>query len=105
MRKLFFANNRKDIEELIKRYEQYKAGILQDQIDKIFLLKETMKNLTKVSWWDWHGWDLGVTFNEKSNRIGIESHFEKREEIHLPCSMPVLQLGVNLNGYRIKKPY
>lgn len=36
-----------------------------------------MNNLTKGSWWDWHGWDLGVTFNEKSHRIGIEAHFEE----------------------------
>lgn len=67
LEKTFFANNRKDIEELIKRYEQYKAGILQEQIDKISSLQEEMNNLTGGSWWTWKGWDLGVTFNEKKS--------------------------------------
>ena len=77
LEKTFFANNRKDIDELIKRYEQYKAYILQTQIDYISLLKEKTNVLTGGNWWIWQGWDLGVTFNEKGHRIGIEAHFEE----------------------------
>ena len=79
LEKKFFSDNKTAIDELIKRYNQYKAVILQEQIDKIAALKETMKNLTGGKWWAWQGWDLGVTFNEKSNRIGIEAHFEENE--------------------------
>ena len=75
--KEFFAKNRADIEELIQRYQQYKAGILSVQIDNISSLRERMNALTGGSWWAWQGWDLGVTFNENSHKIGIESHFEE----------------------------
>lgn len=77
LEKAFFANNRRDIDELIKRYELYKAGILQAQIDNISSLKEKMNVLTGGNWWIWQGWNLGVTFNEESHRIGIEAHFEE----------------------------
>ena len=75
--KEFFAKNRADIEELIQRYQQYKAGILSAQIDNISTLRERMNALTVGNWWAWQGWDLGVTFNENSHKIGIESHFEE----------------------------
>lgn len=75
--KEFFAENRTDIEELIKRYEQYKAGILSAQIDNISSLRVRMNTMTGGNWWVWQGWDLGVTFNENSHKIGIESHFEE----------------------------
>ena len=75
--KEFFAKNRADIEELIQRYQQYKACILSAQIDNISSLKERMNALTGGNWWAWQGWDLGVTFNENSHKIGIESHFEE----------------------------
>jgi len=75
----FFTENRENIEELITRYEQYKANILNVQIEHIAFLKEKMSNLTKGAWWVWHGWDLGVTFNEKSHKIGIEAHYEEIE--------------------------
>ena len=77
LEKAFFANNKEAIDELIKRYEQYKAGILQTQIDTVSLLKEKMNALTGGGWWIWQGWDLGVTFNEESRRIGVEAHFEE----------------------------
>ena len=75
--KEFFAKNRADIEEFIQRYQQYKAGILSAQIDNISSLRERMNALTGGNWWAWQGWDLGVTFNENSHKIGIESHFEE----------------------------
>lgn len=67
--KKFFSENRENIEALIQRYQQYKDSILQQQIDV----------LTGAKWWIWSGWDLGVTFNENSHKIGIESHFEEQD--------------------------
>ena len=73
----FFSKNRETIDELIKRYESYKAKIFSDQTEAIAQLKDTMNRLTGADWWAWQNWDLGVTFNEKSHRIGIEAHFEE----------------------------
>ncbi len=50
---------------------------MQAQIDNISSLKEKMNVLTGGNWWIWQGWNLGVTFNEESHRIGIEAHFEE----------------------------
>lgn len=77
LEKNFFANNRRNIDELIKRYEQYKAGILQAQIDNISSLRERMNALTGGNWWIYDGWLLGVTFNEEGHKIGIEARFEE----------------------------
>lgn len=73
----FFNNNRETIDELIKRYECYKAKIFSDQIEAIARLKDTINKLTGANWWAWQNWDLGVTFNENGHKIGIESHFEE----------------------------
>lgn len=79
--KQFFSENKTDIDELIKRYEQYKENIKKDQSDKISTLHAMLNELTDGKWWTYPkggGNLLGVTFNEKSNRIGIEAHFEEK---------------------------
>lgn len=73
----FFSKNKETIDELIKRYECYKAKIFSDQTETIARLKDTMNRLTGASWWVWQNWDLGVTFNENGHKIGIESHFQE----------------------------
>ena len=73
----FFSKNKEAIDELIKKYECYKAKILSDQTEAIAQLKDTMSRLTGAGWWAWQNWDLGVTFNENGHRIGIESHFQE----------------------------
>ena len=73
----FFSRNREVVDELVKRYECYKAGIFSDQVEAIARLRERVSRLTGAEWWAWENWDLGVTFNEEGHRVGIESHFEE----------------------------
>lgn len=35
---------------------------------------ETLFN-TRAEWWAWQGWDLGISFNDNGNNIGIESSY------------------------------
>lgn len=30
---------------------------------------------TNAEWWKYQGWDLGISFNDNGNRIGIESSY------------------------------
>lgn len=73
--KRFFFNNRNNIEALIDQYNSFKEDILKTQKENIADLKISVSQKTGVDWWVWQGWDLGVSFNEGSNRIGIESSF------------------------------
>ena len=75
----FFGKNSETIDELIKRYERYKAQVFQDQTEAIAQLKEYMNRLTGANWWAWQNWDLGVTLNEGGHKIGIEAHFKAEE--------------------------
>ncbi|HIZ85176.1 MAG TPA: PD-(D/E)XK nuclease family protein [Candidatus Coprenecus stercoravium] len=77
--KEFFGKNKQCIDELIRRYESYKAQTLKEQIDQISLLKDRMNELTNGKWGAWNGWVLGVSFNESSHRIGIDSYFEEED--------------------------
>lgn len=73
--KRFFFNNKSKIEALIERYNSFKEDILKTQKENIADLKISVSQKTGVNWWVWQGWDLGISFNDKSNRIGIESYF------------------------------
>ncbi len=45
-------------------------------ISKLYLIKNKLIEKTNTrQWWIHKGWDLGITFNDKTNRIGIESWF------------------------------
>lgn len=76
----FFMQNKESIEGLINRYNEFQEGIRSQQVEKIASLKERVEERTKVDWWVWKGWDLGVSFHDKANRIGIESSFEATEK-------------------------
>lgn len=73
--KAFFTKYSSDIENLIARYEQYRTDILQEQKEAIAQLLDEAKKEISSAWWVYAGIDLGATFNEETNKIGIESWF------------------------------
>jgi len=46
--------------------------------DKILAIQNRLIALTGMNWWLHAGWDLGITFNENGNKIGIESWFGRK---------------------------
>ncbi len=76
LNKFFFAN-RKNIDNLISQYYAFKDGILQTQKEHIGRLKGQISERTGREWWAWQGWDLGISFNDKGARLGIESSFSE----------------------------
>ncbi|PDP81625.1 PD-(D/E)XK nuclease family protein [Prevotella intermedia] len=76
----FFMQNKDNIEELVNRYNKFKEGIRSQQAEQIASILEKVKGRTKADWWVWEGWDLGISFNSETNRIGIESNYEPTEK-------------------------
>ena len=74
--KNFFADHKQDIESLISEYNKYNDDILRQQIDRISEIKRLVSESTHANWWVWQGWDLGISFNDNSNKIGIECSFD-----------------------------
>ncbi|MCG2647786.1 PD-(D/E)XK nuclease family protein [Alloprevotella tannerae] len=75
----FFMQNKERVEDLISRYNKFREGIRPQQVTQIASIEEKVEERTKVDWWIWEGWDLGISFNDKTNRIGIESSYEPTE--------------------------
>lgn len=71
----FFFENQDALNELVKHYDAFKQKILSNQIDRISAIKSELSEKTGANWWVWQGWDLGISFNEEGNRIGIECSF------------------------------
>jgi hypothetical protein len=71
----FFYNNRKDINWLIAEYNKFEANIKQQRKDRIALLRTRISDCTNANWWVYQGLDLGITFNDEGNKLGIESSF------------------------------
>ena len=44
--------------------------------ERIVTYKSLICSRTGVDWWVYQGWDLGISFNDKKHRIGIESSFK-----------------------------
>ena len=81
----FFLKHRAEIEELLKHFNRFKEQLWNAQKEQIAYLKEEVVNSTEDnSWWIYQGWDLGIHFNEKGHRIGIESHFSENDND--PCA-------------------
>lgn len=80
----FFFENKKEIEELIEQFNRYKERILSNQKEQISILKQRISDITGHKWWDWQGWDLGISFNDKEHPIGIESSYESTKND--PCA-------------------
>lgn len=71
----FFFNNKLQIEELINEYNAFKESILNRQRENIAQIQMIINQKTNAEWWKYQGWDLGISFNDHSNRIGIESSY------------------------------
>lgn len=80
----FFFKYKKEIEELIEQFNRYKEGILSNQKEQISILQQRISDITGHEWWAWQGWDLGISFNDKEHRIGIESSYESTKDD--PCA-------------------
>ena len=67
---------------LIYQYEEWKKEILSRQSENISELHDRIKEETgDSSWWIWSGWDLGIYFNDGTDKqIGIESSFKENEK-------------------------
>lgn len=81
----FFFQNKKEIEKLQSRFNDYKNRILNNQKAQIAILQEQISELTQKKWWVYRGWDLGTQFNDKINCIGIESSYEATKDN--PCGL------------------
>lgn len=73
--KKFFYENRKDINRLLGHYDNFKNEIHQLRKEQISNYKTLISAITGAKWWVYQGWDLGISFNDQNNRIGIESSF------------------------------
>lgn len=73
--KRFFYNNRRQINWLIAEYQKFEDDVLQLRKERIGELLNYIRERTEADWWVWQGWDLGIDFNKKGNRLGIESSF------------------------------
>lgn len=73
--KQFFFNNRKTVEELVEQYNAFKEEIFIRQCEKISEIEKLVKQKTNANWWIFQKWDLGISLNDKTNRIGIECSF------------------------------
>ncbi len=73
----FFDKYKDDIEKLINQYNKWRNNIFEQQKCKILELKEKLRSQDN-RWWDYQGWDLGISFNDNTlYRIGIESNFNE----------------------------
>ena len=73
--KKFFYENREDINRLLWHYDHFKNEIHQLRKEQLSQYKSLISSKTNAEWWLFQGWDLGVSFNDKKHRIGIESSF------------------------------
>ncbi len=74
--KKFFYDNRSEINRLIWHYDNFKNEIHQMRKEKIASYKSLICSRTQANWWIYQGWDLGISFNDKKDRIGIECFFK-----------------------------
>lgn len=81
----FFFQNKKEIEKLQSRFNDYKNRILNNQKAQIAILQEKISKSTERKWWAYRGWDLGTQFNDKIALIGIESSYEATKDN--PCGL------------------
>lgn len=95
----FFFENQEEIKELIIRYQNYQNNILSIQKEQISILKTKIIESTKAEWWVWEGWDLGISFNDKGPRIGIESSY------HATKDNPIGEFKIYITTWRKKDWY
>lgn len=71
----FFLEKGKAIEDLYRHYSDFMNKVLEHQKQNIVQLLPQIQEATGAEWWIWHGWDLGISFNDQGNKIGIESSY------------------------------
>ena len=76
----FFMQNKERVEDLISRYNTFREGIRSQQIQRIASLEEQVEERTKADWKKWEDWRLYISFNDDTNRIGIDSYYEATEK-------------------------
>ena len=82
----FFIEHKKEVDNLICHYNEWKNYIAKQQSDAISVLYNDIKERTGGEWWIWSGWDLGISFNDNTNkRIGIEASY--KEDKNNPCAL------------------
>ena len=47
-------------------------------LSKLSLIKSRLTQMTSAKWWIYQGWDLGISFNDKTNKIGLESWYGRK---------------------------
>lgn len=82
----FFFEHRQEVDNLICHYNEWRNDITKQQAEAISILYNKIKEKTGDNrWWIWSGWDLGISFNDNTNkRIGIEASY--KEENNNPCA-------------------
>lgn len=73
----FFTTHKDDIEQMLTQYNDWKNRLFEQQKTIISELLYRIREYTDNSWYVYKGWDLVRSFNDKTCRIGIESHFEQ----------------------------
>lgn len=98
----FFFHNRNTIDELVSQYNAFKEEIFSNQCETISQMKRLITAKTNVDWWIWQGWDLGISFNNQTNRIGIECWFEDETKEN-----PIGDFHINITVWKREhfKPY
>lgn len=73
----FISIHKNEIEQLVNQYNDWKNRLLKQQKPRISELCYRISEHTDNHWYVYDGWDLVRSFNDKTYRIGIESHFEE----------------------------
>lgn len=77
---IFFFENEKELDTLVKEYNKHKERVLNLQKREIVSLRDEISAKTGVQWWAWQDWDLGYgEFDKNKPRIGIESSYEAQD--------------------------
>lgn len=74
--KQFFLQNRKAIDELVKQYNAFKNEISTNQREYTSRIEKLVKEETIPNWWVDKDGNLVITFNDETNKIGIECNFD-----------------------------
>lgn len=74
----FFFKNEQNINQLIRKYEEFKTNILNEQKEQIAILQQRISERTQTKWNIYKGWDLITDFNGPKNevKIGIEASYQ-----------------------------
>lgn len=80
----FFLEHCDTAKRMIEKFNEFEQEILSDQRVNMNKLKDTLNEKTEPRWWNWHGNDLGISFNDDADRIGIESSYIVSKEG--PCA-------------------